>query len=232
MTEIYESLFPYSGTKRKRITAPVKGIGTNDVDRSTKIVLPDGTKKDCPIYATWVSMLERTTEKWWTRAKHYEGTTVCDEWLLFSNFRRWMITQNWYGKQLDKDIINPYAKEYNPENCRFVPRNINVLLTERHNHRGLYPLGVTKDKSQKTKVYQSQCSMEGITSKKLGRFLTPMEAHRAYQLAKASEIIRVASLYYDSNEIGGDVYCSLIMRANKVYNEYENGEETISIHHY
>lgn len=224
--------FDYVGSTCMGKRKILYGIGINDVELPTKIQLKDGRVVHCPIYEKWRSIVYRSTPQWWEKHPHYTGTSICEEWKKFSAFREWMLQQKWKGKQIDKDIIDPYSKEYNPNTCRFVPKEINVLMTERQNYRGNFPLGVTYDSSAGKKKYQAQCNIDGRKSKKLGRFETPMEAHRAYQQAKATEIIRVASLYYDSGEIEGDVYISLIQRANKVFNEYEKGEETFSIHHY
>lgn len=52
------------------------------------------------------------------------GVTICDEWLTFSNFRAWVIQQDWVGKCLDKDLKR--GKQYNPENCCFISTELNM----------------------------------------------------------------------------------------------------------
>jgi len=35
----------------------------------------------------------------------YEECIVCEEWLTFSNFKKWTEQQDWEDKQLDKDFF-------------------------------------------------------------------------------------------------------------------------------
>ena len=44
----------------------------------------------------------------------YVGCTVCEEWKTFSNFRRWMVTQNFEGRHLDKDLLVKDNLHYSP----------------------------------------------------------------------------------------------------------------------
>lgn len=55
-----------------------------------------------------------------------------------------MLTKDWQGNQLDKDILNPGNKEYSPDNCIFVTQDINLLLNSRAKCRGKYPQGVSR----------------------------------------------------------------------------------------
>ena len=51
-----------------------------------------------------------------------------------------MESQEWEGKQLDKDIVIPGNKVYSPDACIFVDKRINNLMTSR-NSRAL-PIGI------------------------------------------------------------------------------------------
>lgn len=67
----------------------------------------------------------------------YGDVIVCPEWLTFSNFKSWMATQDWEGKQLDKDLMGN-GLVYSPDSCAFLPRRINQLITEvRKNNSGI-----------------------------------------------------------------------------------------------
>lgn len=159
----------------------VFGIGINDADYPTQRKLPAWI---CPYYKTWKSMLGRCyydSEKY---RPYYNGVTVCEEWLTFSNFKAWMENQSWEDCQLDKDIILEGNKMYSPEFCCFVPRYINILLTDRQAARGDYPIGV----SYKKNCSKFVASIRDVTSKYLGLFDTPDEAHRAWRKAKAKII--------------------------------------------
>lgn len=116
----------------------VRGVGINDLAIA-------GNEK---IYHIWSGMLQRCYDKnYQIRNPSYMGCSVCKEWLKFSNFKTWVLTQEWEGKQLDKDIINPSNKVYSPDTCFFVDQNVNTLLTHSKATRGKYPIGVDFKKS-------------------------------------------------------------------------------------
>ena len=137
----------------------------------------------------------------------YIGCTVCDDWLLFSNFKEWFDKNyiEWY--QLDKDILVKGNKVYSPQTCCFVPKEINYLFVKCNGSRGQHPLGVSYH-SQRNKF---QVSM-GISNigKHLGLFNTANEAFKAYKTAKEAYIKEVATKYYTSGKINERVYQSLM----------------------
>jgi hypothetical protein len=114
----------------------------------------------------------------------YSDVSMREEWYDFLTFREWMMSQDWDGKDLDKDVLSVLTgvKEYSPENCAFISRELNSFFTLRHNHRGLYPLGVTYCKRGLNNYVARLNRPEGRNS--LGCYTTPEEAHKAWQLAK------------------------------------------------
>ena len=158
----------------------VEGIGVNDADYCVQPMVGDKQSK-CPIYFRWVNVLKRCTPKYQTAHPTYIGCEVCDEWKSFMAFRAWMITQEWEGKDLDKDLLG-CGKIYSPENCCFIDGAINKLLTDRVGARGPYLLGVARN-SGKGKPYRAQLSKYGYRYG-LGYFDTQEEAHLAYCKAK------------------------------------------------
>lgn len=82
------------------------------------------------VYIKWHSMICRCySEKFHKRRHTYIDCTVCDEWLLLSNFVRDIIKIDGYDYEkfinnelsLDKDIkSNGINKEYSLKNCKFV----------------------------------------------------------------------------------------------------------------
>ena len=78
----------------------VYGVGVNDLPYRTRVweELPkDGGKRvqklvfKCPYYAAWNRMLERChSEKYLENNPSYIGTSVCNEWLYASTFKKWM----------------------------------------------------------------------------------------------------------------------------------------------
>ena len=173
-------------SKRK----PVYGIGINDADYITNQTI-NGTQATCPIYQTWRSMLFRCYDNsFQKRQPTYAGCSVAKEWLIFSKFRAWMKTQDWEGKQLDKDILVPGNKGYSPEACIFVSSQINVLITDNEALRGECPRGVYFHKARGK--YSAQCSVNG-KNKHIGSFTTIKAAEDAYLEFKTTLILELAS---------------------------------------
>ena len=155
-------------TKRRLVYA----VGVND---STEVC------ENNPIYSRWVGMLKRCySEKYLKLNPNYMGCTVCDEWLTFSNFKAWMESQEWEGKELDKDLLGD-GKIYSPDTCCFVTKNINYFLVHRKTSSNcligcdLIPSG----------MYQSRCR-NPLTEVRdyLGTFKTELEAHKVWQAKK------------------------------------------------
>ena len=121
----------------------VLGVATNDADYITQICerLPNGKRKAvwrCPVYDVWNSMIKRGySHKFKERKPTYQNVAVCDEWLLFSNFRDWWIENNVRGWQLDKDILVKSNLIYSPDKCVYIPSYVNSLLTDRAAKRGI-----------------------------------------------------------------------------------------------
>lgn len=127
----------------------VFGIGVNDAEYETQRFVKGSEGKwkcvwVCPFYKAWKHMLERCfCPKLKRKYPTYEDVTCVDEWLYFSRFKSWMEIQHWEGKALDKDILNSGNLIYSPDNCIFIPKNLNNFLTntQRTKISGL-PLGV------------------------------------------------------------------------------------------
>ena len=116
----------------------------------------------------------------------YKGCSVTDEWLRFSTFKAWMETQDWEGKQMDKDILFPDNKTYGPETCVFVDAKVNSFIIERTASRGEWPIGVILYKQGGK--FGAQCGSV-VTGKQeyLGLFLTPEEAHQVWLTFKLEQ---------------------------------------------
>lgn len=79
----------------------------------------------------------------------YVGCEVSDNWIYFSNFREWMITQDWEGNDLDKDIITPGNKLYSIDTCAFVTPTTNCFVTDDAAKRGKFLIGTYFNKPAK-----------------------------------------------------------------------------------
>ena len=98
----------------------VFGFGLNDADYITE-TLVEGKRVQCPYYRRWMSMFSRCYSKAYQSSNpSYIGCYVCHEWRSFTAFKTWMKTQDWQGKELDKDILIDGNKEYSPNTCQFV----------------------------------------------------------------------------------------------------------------
>ena len=92
----------------------IYGVATNDAEyetRKVKIYYENGIKKRkqlwvCPFYVKWMQMLQRCfCVEYKNKKPTYADVTCCDDWLLFSNFKKWMESQDYEGKELDKDLL-------------------------------------------------------------------------------------------------------------------------------
>lgn len=189
--------------KKSNLKATIYGIGINDYNGKVMI-----NSKFIKSYRTWYDMLGRCyNEKIHQKRQTYIGCKVCDEWLYFSNFKKWY-DKNYYNidderMELDKDILHKGNKIYSPETCVFVPQNINSLFTKRNLIRGILPIGVYWDKQYQK--YRTQCNngKKGKTIN-LGRFNTPEEAFNIYKNFKENIIKEVADKY--NNKIPQKLY--------------------------
>lgn len=165
----------------------VYGVGINDADYVTqRNAVVDGKLKSvwrCPYYSTWAHMLQRCYSKPYLKKQPtYVGCTVVEEWKTFSNFKAWMETQDWKGRQLDKDFLVSSNKEYGPDTCVFIHGGVNKFLTDRRACRGDLPTGVSRNGGK----YSARCRNPFTKEQEyLGTFSCPEEAHLAWKSKKA-----------------------------------------------
>lgn len=172
------------------------GVARNDADYAitSRVITEDGKVKllVCPYYVTWYEMIRRCySKRYQSLQPTYVGGEVCKEWLLFSNFRKWMAEQQWQEfdevknetvkLQLDKDILSgeKRGKLYSPETCLFIPKILNTFLVDCAASRGKYPLGVSWH--VRDEVFQAQVR-NPFTDKYegLGYYSSAEEAQKAY----------------------------------------------------
>lgn len=154
----------------------VCGVAINDSDYVTS---------NCPYYKRWLNMIRRC----YSGKEHYENCEVCDEWLVFSNFKYWMENQDWEGKELDKDILFPGNATYSPDACVFVSKLLNRVLINPDSSSDTLP-GVSYH--LRDGIYYSKIRKYGkIVS--LGSFKTEKEAHDKYVSEKINYLKEIAS---------------------------------------
>jgi len=161
----------------------VYGIAKNDAWYMTQQRV-DGKVRPCGIYRAWKSMIRRCSDFRTERESRFYGDcTVCDDWLLFSNFYKWAKNKDWKGKALDKDLLILGNKVYSPETCVFVDQSINKLILDNPRVRGDLPQGVDLTPSG----FRAKLSVNG-KHKHLGYFDNPKDAAIEYAKAKLKYI--------------------------------------------
>ena len=191
------------------IKTKVYGVGINDTGYATQKTVTDYSAKyssgeykrkvvwKCIFYQTWVDMLKRCYSKKHQESKPtYKGCTVSEEWLLFSNFRAWMVEQDWEGFQLEKDLLIRGNKIYSPETCVFVTSQVNNFILEGGRSRGEWPIGVYWDSANLK--FKAVCRNPFTRkSEHLGRFSCEYEAHKAWLAKKLEHAYALAAIQTD-----------------------------------
>lgn len=179
----------------------IYGFGINDSKQPISKV--EGKKPNqkivwrCPFYVVWISMLQRCYDiRFAIRQPCYQGCTVCIDWKYFTNFKAWMETQDWEGKQLDKDLLVNGNKIYGPDTCVFINQAVNKFLTDSKGSRGVWPIGVYFHKG--TGKFRAQCwSVDENKQKHLGLFVEAEAAHKAWLTFKLEQAKILASQQSD-----------------------------------
>lgn len=165
----------------------VFGKGVNDAPYKVTFTKADGKRGTCPFYARWTDMLRRCyCPKQLERMPSYTKTTVCEEWLMFSEFKAWMESQDWEDKVLDKDLLAD-GTNYSPSSCVFVPEYVNFAIMGQEKYRGVIF-------HNRDKVYQASIRCFG-KARYLGSFQTEQEATLAYRQAKLEYLKTVLAMY-------------------------------------
>lgn len=184
----------------------VYGVGVNDSTTST-----GSSKKREPAYALWKCIMSRCYGK--TRLKHatYANCSVCDDWIFYSNFKKWFEDPaNGYkkGYHIDKDILVRGNKVYSPNTCCFVPPEINTLIVKHDATRGDLPIGVARN-NRGGHGFRAIVRICG-KFRTIGYFYTIEEAFQAYKTEKEAHIKDMATRYFKDGKITEKVYNALM----------------------
>lgn len=137
----------------------------------------------------------------------YDYCSVCEEWKSFREFKNWFDANYIEGFELDKDILVEGNKIYSPETCRFVPLDINCMLTHVKKNKGIYPTGVRAHR----KSFQG-CVKDGNGKTLTKTFKTVDEALQWYSETKKKIVKERATRAFLDNSIKSDVYQALVRR--------------------
>lgn len=177
----------------------VCGVGLNDIPMSGKSVA----------LRYWNNMLTRCYNPKYPRCKNNNRNTfVCEEWLTFSNFKKWFDENYVKGYHLDKDLIQKGNRVYSPQYCCFIPGEINTALTicER-SVKGL-PLGVyfyAPTNRYNTQIFDIE------NNKRIVHVHDTIEsAFMEYKDVRERNIKHLAKLYYSKGEISEKIYNALM----------------------
>jgi hypothetical protein len=164
----------------------------------------DSVGENIPAYTRWQSMLGRVhDESILLKYPSYNSVTICEDWYHFEKFQEWYNKNYILGYQMDKDImsIGEDAAMYSPERCRFIPKELNYLLTNSSSMRGRYPQGVSFSRDKM--VFMASISKYGLVTRK--QFSTARDAYSYYVEQKEGHVHSVADHYFDSGAIGEEM---------------------------
>ncbi len=179
----------------------------------------------CLFYKRWSGVIQRCySDVWWERHPSCVGNSVCSEWLYLSEFSKWMKTQQWQGLQLDKDLLVKGNRHYSPDTCVFIPKYINLFVTKCSVKPNGLPTGVKITKRVNRVLYEAR-----IGQKYLGTYVTPEEAHRVWQKAKAKSFDPLIEKYKLEDSYQKRVEEALVFRKLCIISDYENGTQTTHI---
>lgn len=152
------------------------GRAVVDVYPVTEII--DGVQRQKKAYRDYVNMFNRCYGDR-TYYPSYEDASVCEEWHLFSNYKKWHDGRYIPDSAIDKDLLVRGNKEYHPDKCCFIPNDINALVKPVP-ERDIMP-GVWF--SNRDKVWIAVVNGETVAS-----YPTYEQARASYLQAKAKHI--------------------------------------------
>lgn len=165
--------------------------------------------KQTPEYRAWIAMMDRC---YGNRAANpaYEGCIVHQDWHNFQTFAAWYTTHKNYNKgfELDKDLSVFGNKQYGPEYCDLIPREVNLSLMDSgasaRDASGL-PIGVGV--TQAGRYYVQHGTGLGNERKWKGTYESKELAVNAYNQAKVKRVKFLAEKHKDV--LGDKIYKNL-----------------------
>lgn len=176
------------------------GLGVNDMFHESK-----ENQIHTKSYSVWRNLLSRTISPMSQRQEKYKDCTICEEWLTFSNFKKWFDDNYVEGYNIDKDIIVPNNRHYSPDTCCFVPPEINTLFTKRVNKKSELPLGVHRNNDGFRATVRHNGKVIACKT-----FSTIQEAESFYLKNKKKTIEDIATEYFKDGKITQRVFESIM----------------------
>lgn len=198
---------------------PVYGVAINDASYITQ-----SRTGSCPIYRRWRHVLRRVLDP---NEPSFGRSKICDQWLKYSAFEKWMREQHWQGLELDKDILGDGSRIYSPETCAFVPQYLNQIINcIKPKSEGSCLIGTRKNRRG---LFEAKCNIGNSQSIGLGTHETEYLAHRAWQSEKVRQIEIAVDRYAREPFFRSDVAEALMNRAWLLRLQITRGEITHAI---
>lgn len=150
-------------------------------------------------YDVWKQMVERCfNEKLKQKYPTYKDCFLNPNWYNFQNFAKWYWSQkgaNVDGWHLDKDLLQKGNKQYGPDTCCLIPKDLNraLMLSKRGDKES--PVGTHQRPNGAYVVGRvGDCGY-------VGYFYSADEAFSAYKLAKENHLKVLAEKYKDVVEV-------------------------------
>lgn len=206
---------------RKSANGRVCGLGVYDSSESAT------SKENLYFYDRWRSILERCSAP---RQQSYDNVTLCDEWVYFSNFKKWVLSQNFEGLHLDKDILVRGNRMYHPERCVFVPQYVNNIFRRLKKTDSDKPHGVFTDKNNKTNPYfTTKICSDGVRRRPVPATNCIWKCHANWQKSKIETFEFFLDKYLQEPHTDTRVIDSIQRLLDDLYHQYINGLETKEI---
>lgn len=138
----------------KIVNHPEKSVSDKAVDLKLSYKYPNHSKKYIHdeyferLYRIYHHMKDRCNNPNHHEYYNYggKGVTICNEWELFDNFKKWALS-NGYDQNLTIDRIDSDGN-YSPDNCQWITRSENTSKSNKQQHRksnkGSY-IGINED---------------------------------------------------------------------------------------
>lgn len=123
------------------------------------------------LHKKWLKMIARTTQSCYV--EHYSNIEVCEEWKDYTVFKKWAIS-NGYRPELELDRKNSQGN-YEPSNCRFTTREVQVRNTSKRKDNTSGYRGVSKLRDK----YRARITVDKKVIY-LGVYETAIEAGKAF----------------------------------------------------
>lgn len=166
-------------------------------------------------YNIWMAIIKRVFKAKEKNAKNtlYKDVKICDEWMYFPNFVKWLKEQSNYDKwkqgtnhewSIDKDILSSLDnKIYSPETCCLVPSYINSSVIDVRCKDKTLPVGVMKFSNKYYYYFDNEVGKNQY-------FETIEETQESYINYKNNKRKHLAQKAYDNKDITEKCYNALM----------------------